>query len=69
MDNLKIANILYNLCLDMDFMDYRDQWENDINTIKNELDMIDSNSYLYWLINTICEQNIEQYNLHTNTTI
>lgn len=41
MDNLEIANILYNMSLDMDYMDYIEFAEDEIIGLKEEIDKLE----------------------------
>lgn len=55
----EIADILYNMSLDMDYMDYEEHWQEEINRIENELKMLkEFNSVLYNTLEVIAFINI-----------
>ena len=62
MDAHKIADILFNLSLDMDYADYLDEYDTEVNCIEQELHSIkDSNDVLYAMLERIAWQNPDYY--------
>lgn len=62
MDAHKIADILFNLSLDMDYADYLDEYDTEVDYIKQELHSIkDSNDVLYAMLERIAWQNPDYY--------
>ena len=62
MDAHKIADILFNLALDMDYADYLDEYDTEVDYIEQELHSIkDSNDVLYAMLERIAWQNPDYY--------
>lgn len=65
--NNRIANILYNMSLDMDYNNYSDYFENEINLIENEINNLKiKDSPLFYILETIASDNENLYNSITN---
>lgn len=62
MDAHKIADILFNLSLDMDYADYLDEYDTEVDYIEQELHLIkDTNDVLYTTLERIAWQNPDYY--------
>lgn len=62
MDVHKIADILFNLSLDMDYADSLDEYDTEVDCIEQELHSIkDSNDVLYAMLERIAWQNPDYY--------
>ena len=62
----RIANILYNMTLDIDYMDYVEQWQREINEVAREIDILEEkNSMLFHLLEALAYTNEDKYNLLT----
>lgn len=62
MDNKTIANILYDMSLDMDWADYKEYFEGEIELIKKDLDILKNNdSVLFHVLEIIASDNIDNY--------
>ena len=62
----KIANILYNMSLDMDYMDNIEHCETEINAIAREIDTLkEKDSVLFHVLNTLAYANEDSYDLLT----
>lgn len=62
----EIADILYNMSLDMDYMDYEEFWQEEINNIEKEIEKLKQNdSVLYHALNTIAYGNLSYLGLLT----
>ena len=58
MDAHKIADILFNLSLDMDYADYLDEYDTEVDYIEQELHSIkDCNDVLYAMLERLACQN------------
>ena len=63
MSNIDIANILYNVLLNMDYMDYEDCWTDEIRMITGQIDRLDEMQgveHLKLLLVALAE-NFEEY--------
>lgn len=60
MDLNQIAHILYNMSLDMDYMDYEETKNIDIDSLTMELETLKENSCLMQVLETIATQNKEK---------
>lgn len=58
-----IANILYNMALDMDYADYEDYFDNEITYLAEEIDGL--SDALKCVLETIAIKNDDFYNLFT----
>ena len=58
-----IANILYNMALDMDYADYEDYFDNEITYLSEEIDGL--SDALNCVLETIAIKNDDFYNLLT----
>lgn len=66
MDTNTMANILYNMNLDMDYMDVEEHWETEISILETEIDKLKTNdSVLYHALENICLTNQNYFNLLT----
>lgn len=66
MDTNTMANILYNMSLDMDYMDAEEHWETEINMLETEIDKLKENdSVLYHALEIIALTNQNYFNLLT----
>ena len=62
----QMADILYNMSLDMDYMDYEEHWQNEINRIKNEIEMLkEFDSVLFYTLEMIAFSNMNYLGLLT----
>ena len=62
----EIADILYNMSLDMDYMDYEEHWQEEINRIKNEIEMLkEFDSVLFYTLEMIAFSNMNYLGLLT----
>ena len=62
----RIANILYNMTLDMEYMDYAEQCQKEINDISREIDVIkNQGSILFHLLEALAYTNEDKYDLFT----
>ena len=60
------ANILYNMTLDMDYMDYAEQWQKEINEIAREIDILkEKDSTLFHVLETLAYANEDKYDWFT----
>ena len=60
MDLNQITHILYNMSLDMDYMDYEETKNIDIDSLTMELETLKENSCLMQVLETIATQNKEK---------
>ena len=60
MDLNQIIHILYNMSLDMDYMDYEETKNIDIDSLTMELETLKENSCLMQVLETIATQNKEK---------
>ena len=66
METYAIANILYNMSLDMDYMDSQEHWETEIDLIKIKLEKLKENdSILYYVLEAIAFNNTNYLDLLT----
>ena len=66
MNAYKIANILYNMGLDMDYMDYKEHWETEIHKIEDEIFKLkQEGNMLYFILETIAFNYEKHFDLHT----
>ena len=62
----QMADILYNMSLDMDYMDYQEHWEKEICRIENELEMLSAiDSVLFHALEMIAFSNMNYLGLLT----
>ena len=62
----QMADILYNMSLDMDYMDYEEHWQHEIKCIKNEIEMLkEFDSVLYHTLEIIAFSNMNCLGLLT----
>ena len=66
METYDIANILYNMSLDMDYMDSQEHWETEIDLLKIEIDKLkESNNVLYYALEAVAFNNTNYLGLLT----
>ena len=66
MGTYEIANILYNMSLDMDYMDAEEHWETEIDLFKIEIDKLKENdNVLYHVLEAIAFNNTKFFDLLT----
>ena len=66
METYDIANILYNISLDMDYMDSQEHWETEIDLLKIEIDKLkESNNVLYHVLEAVAFNNTNYLDLLT----
>ena len=66
MNAYKIANILYNMGLDMDYMDYKDCWETEIHALEDEIFKLkQEGNMLFFTLETIAFNHERYFDLHT----
>lgn len=66
METYAIANIIYNMMLDMDYMDSKEHWETEINLLKTEIDKLKENDSVgYYAFETIAFNNTNYLDLLT----
>lgn len=62
----EIADILYNMSLDMDYMDSEEHWGTEINCLKIEIDKLkEKDNVLYHALEAIAFNNINHLGLLT----
>ncbi len=61
METEKMARVLVNMYLDMDYADYEDVIEQGIANVKKELDALDKDSILYRVLESITDERSEWY--------
>ena len=68
METYNIANILYNMSLDMDYMDAEEHWETEIDLLKIEIDKLKENdNVLYHVLEAVAFNNTKYFNLLTES--
>ena len=66
METYDIANILYNMSLDMDYMDSQEHWETEIDLLKIEIDKLkENNNVLYYALEAVAFNNTNYLGLLT----
>mgnify|MGYP003290165849 CR=1 FL=1 len=64
MDTNTMANILYNMNLDMDYMDAEEYWEIEMHIMAKEIEKLKENhNMLYYALTNICITNQNYFNL------
>lgn len=59
----QIANILYNMTLDIDYMDYTELWHKEIKILEKEIDVLhEKDSMLFHILETLAHENQDKYN-------
>ena len=62
MDTKRIANILYNMSLDMDYADFLDTYDEEINLLENDVRKLrEEGSSLYYALENIAESNDDMF--------
>lgn len=62
----EIANILYNMNLDMDYQSYKEHWETEIHALEDEIFKLkQSGSILYYALENIANNHIKHFDLFT----
>lgn len=62
----QIANILYNMSLDMDCTDYYEHWNEEIGMLSRDIDTLKANdSVLYCILERIASENEDKFDLFT----
>lgn len=64
MDTKRIANILYNMSLDMDYADFLDTYDEEINLLENNVRKLkEEDCSLYYVLESIAESNEDMFDL------
>lgn len=62
MDTKRIANILYNMSLDMDYADTLESYDEEINLLENDVRKLkEEGSSLYYALESIAESNDDMF--------
>lgn len=62
----EIANILYNMNLDMNYQDYKEHWETEIHALEEEIFKLKySKSILYYTLENIANNHHKYFDLFT----
>lgn len=57
----EMAKYIYSMTTDMDWMDYSYSMDEDVENLKNEIDKLDKESILYWVLETLTDKFIDGY--------
>lgn len=57
----EMAKYIYSLTTDIDWMDYSYSMDEDVKNLKNEIDKLDKESVLYWVLETLTDKFIDGY--------
>lgn len=57
----EMAKYIYSLTSDIDWMDYSYSMDEDVKNLKNEIDKLDKESVLYWVLETLTDKFIDGY--------
>lgn len=64
MSSYEIANILYNMSLDMDYMDAEEHWQTEIDLLKIEIDKLkETDNILYHVLEAVAFNNTKYLDL------
>lgn len=57
----EMAKYIYSMTTDIDWMDYSYSMDEDVKNLKNEIDKLDKESVLYWVLETLTDKFIDGY--------
>ena len=57
----EMAKYIYSMTTDIDWMDYSFSMDEDVENLKNEIDKLDKESVLYWVLETLTDKFIDRY--------
>lgn len=57
----EMAKYIYSMTTDMDWMDYSYSMDEDVENLKHEIDKLDKESVLYWVLETLTDKFINGY--------